>query len=226
MQTLIAEDLLLLLLDDAKGTMAASDKVQPLLGGALLLELALAGRVEVVERTSRWTSAKVAVTGTPPGEPLLDEAMARVAEKPRSAQDLVDRLGKGTRDRLLDRLAARGLVERRDGKVLGLFPHTTWPARDARHEESVRALLQGALVQGFTPDSRTSALIALLAAIDHAHKVVDRGDLPARAVKARAQEVADGAWAAQAVKDAVMAAQAAIAAAVATSVAVTAGGSS
>ncbi len=179
MQTLIAEDLLLLLLDDAKGTLAASDKVQPLLGGALLLELALAGRVGVAERTSRWNSAKVAVTGTPPGEPLLDEAMARVAEKPRTAQDLVNRLGKGTRDVLLDRLAARGLVERRDGKVLGLFPHTTWPARDARHEESVRALLQGALVQGLTPDARTSALVALLAAIDHAHKVVDRGR-PAR----------------------------------------------
>ena len=226
MQTLIAEDLLLLLLDDAKGTLAASDKVQPLLGGALLLELALAGRVEVTERTSRWASAKVAVTGPPLGEPLLDEAMARVAEKPRSAQDLVGRLGKGTRERLLDRLVARGLVERRDGKVLGLFPHTTWPARDARHEESVRALLQGALVHGLTPDARTSALIALLSAIDHAHKVVDRGDLPARTVKARAKEVADGAWAAQAVKDAVMAAQAAIAAAVTTSVAVTAAGTS
>ena len=30
MQTLIAEDLLLLLLDDEKGTLAASDKVRPL----------------------------------------------------------------------------------------------------------------------------------------------------------------------------------------------------
>jgi len=226
MQTLIAEDLLLLLLDDTKGTLAASDKIQPLLGGALLLELALAGRVGVAERTSRWTSAKVAVTGMPPGEPLLDEAMARVAEKPRTAQDLVNRLGKGTRDVLLDRLAARGLVERRDGKVLVLFPHTTWPARDARHEESVRALLQGALVQGLTPDARTAALVALLAAIDRAHQVVDRGDVPARTVKARAKDIADGAWAAKAVRDAVVAAQAAITAAVTASVAATTAGSS
>ena len=35
MPTLIAEDLLLLLLDDDKGTLAQSDKIQPLLGGAL-----------------------------------------------------------------------------------------------------------------------------------------------------------------------------------------------
>lgn len=214
MQTLIAEDLLLLLLDDEKGTLAASDKVQPLLGGALLLELALDGRVEVSEKSSRWSTAKVAAIGTPPGEPVLDAAWARVAEKPRTAQDLVTRLGKGTKDALLDRLAARGLVERHDGRLLGLFPHTTWPARDARHEESVRALLQGALVQGLTPDPRTSALIALLSAIDHAHKVVDLGDVPAREAKRRAKEVSEGAWAATAVKDAVVAAQAAVTAAI------------
>ncbi|KRF36561.1 GOLPH3/VPS74 family protein [Nocardioides sp. Soil805] len=214
MRTLIAEDLLLLLLDDEKGTLSASDKMRPLLGGALLLELALEGRVEVSERTSRWSTAKVAAVGTPLGEPVLDEALTRVAEKPRAAQDLVTRLGKGTRELLLDRLAARGLVERREGRVLGLFPHTTWPARDARHEESVRALLQGALVQRLTPDARTSALIALLSAIDHAHKVVDRGDVPAREVKRRAKEISEGAWAAQAVKDAVAAAQAAVTAAV------------
>ena len=93
MQTLIAEDLLLLLLDDAKGTLAASDKVQPLLGGALLLELALAGRVGVAERTSRWTSAKVAVTGTPPGEPLLDGFRAIVSDELAAVLSLFARIG-------------------------------------------------------------------------------------------------------------------------------------
>jgi hypothetical protein len=53
-----------------------------------------------------------------------------------------------------------------------------------------------------------------------------RGDLPARAVKPRAKELADGAWAARAVRDAVVAAQAAITAAVTASVAATASGSS
>jgi hypothetical protein len=225
MPTLIAEDLLLLLLDDEKGTFAAPDKVQPLMGGALLLELALAERVEVEARTRLWSSAKVVVTGPPVGEPVLDAALATVAEKPRTAQDLVNRLGKGTRDRLLDRLVEGGLVERREGRVLGLFPRTTWPARDARHEESVRALLQGVLVQRLTPDARTSALVALLAAVDHAHKVVDRGDVPAREVKARAKEISEDAWAARAVRDAVAATQAAVTAAVTASLAATTTGS-
>jgi hypothetical protein len=77
----------------------------------------------------------------------------------------------------------------------------------------VRALIQGPLVQGTSADARTSALISLLAAIGQAHKVVERGDVPAREIKARAKVIADGDWAAKAVKDAVAAAQAATAAA-------------
>jgi len=223
MPTLIAEDLLLLLLDDEKGTLTHSDKIQPLLGGALLLELALAERIEVAEKTSRWSTAKIAVlAGAPVEEPLLVKGIDIVGEKSRSAQDLVNRLGKGTKDVLLAGLADRGLVRPVEDKVLGLFPRTTWPATDRTHEAAVRELLQGALVHGLTPDTRTSALIALLSAIDHAHKVVDRGELPAKDVKRRAKEIADGAWAAKAVKDAVTAAQSAMTATlVATTVATT-----
>src|SRR5687768_15222164 len=98
MRTLIAEDLLLLLLDDDAGTLKHSDKIQPLLGGALLIELALAERIEVAERTGRWTSPKVALLDGPPvDEPLLDAAIRTIGEKPRSAQDLVNRLGKGAK---------------------------------------------------------------------------------------------------------------------------------
>jgi hypothetical protein len=227
METLIAEDVLLLLLHDEKGTPAHSDKVQPLLGGALLIELALAGRIEVADRTSRWSTAKVAVLdGPPPGDPLLAEAIAIIEEKPRGAQSLVTRLGKGTKHVLLHRLERRGLVYASKGTVLGLFPRTTWPAADREHEVELLGRLQGPLVRGTGTDERTSALISLLAAIDHAHRVVERGDVPATEVKRRAQEIADGDWAAAAVKDAVVAAQGAMTAAiVATAVAAAAGGS-
>lgn len=214
MPMLIAEDLLLLLLDDETGKIAASDRLTPALGGALLLDLALAERVEVGEKSSRWHPAKVEVIGTPTGEPMLDQALSLAAEKPRTAQDLVSRLGKGAKEQLIEQLSSRGMIERRDDKVLGIFPRTTWPAADSSHEASVRALLQGALVQGLTPDTRTSALIALLSAIDRAHKMVHPGDMSSKQVKARATSIAEGAWAAKAVKDAVVAAQAAVTAAI------------
>lgn len=218
--TLIAEDLLLLLLDDDKGTLAHSDKIQPLLGGALLIELAMAERIDVAEKTSAWRQAKVAVVEGPPvDEPLLIGAIDTIGEKPRSAQDLVNRIGKGTKDQLLDRLVERGMLERVDGKWLGLFPNPKWPAANRTHEAEVRNLIQGALVQRLTPDARTSALISLLSAVDHAHKVVERGDVPNKEIRARAKEISDGAWAAKAVKDAVAAAQAAMTAAVVASTA-------
>ena len=216
MDGLIAEDLLLLLLDDEKGTLAAASSERPLFGGALLTELALEGLVEVEERTSLWRSAKVrAVAGrAAPGDPLLAAAHATVAQRPRSAQDLAPRLGRGVRDQLLERLVGRGILERREGRILGLFPHTTWPTADVSHERAVRQRLHDVLVTGVDPDPRTGALVALLAAVDQAHRVVERGPLRARDVKRRARQVAEGAWAADAVRDAVRAAQAATMAAV------------
>ena len=228
MEMLVAEDLLLLLLDDEKGTLAASSNARPLFGGALLVELALDGLVAVEERPSRWRSAKVrAVEGKPaPADPVLAAALAVAAERPRSAQDLVNRIGKGVREQLQDRLVDRGVLQRREGRVLGLFPHTTWPALDVRHERALRQRLQDVLVTGLDPDPRTGALVALLAAVDQAHRQVDRRGISAGQVRKRAKQVAEGAWAATAVRDAVQAAQAAVMAGVVAATAATGSGSS
>jgi hypothetical protein len=218
--TLIAEDLLLLLLDDVSGK-AQTQQLQVALGGAVLVELALAEAVTVEEKSSMWRSAKVRpVAGAGPTDPVLTSALATVGEKERSAQDLVNRLGKGLTDTLCSRLAGRGILERQDDKVLGLFPRTRWPARDSSYEDAVRRALTVVLVDGSEPDPRTAALVALLHAIDRPHKTVAHEGVSDREVKKRAKEVAEGQWAAKAVKDAVAAAMAATTAAM---VAVTAG---
>jgi hypothetical protein len=225
---LIAEDLLLLLLDDEKGTMPSTQH-QPLLGGALLIELALAGLVEVGEKHKLWRTTPVhAAAGADPADPELRAAVAVVAAKQRSAQDLVNRIGKGARERLLARLVERGILERREGRFLGLFPRTTWPAADVAHERQVRQRLHDVLVTGLDPDPRTAALIALLHAVGQAHKQVAAPGVPAGDVRRRAKAVSQGAWAADAVRDAVQASQAAMTAAVvaATSAATASTGSS
>ena len=65
---------------------------------------------------------------------------------------------------------------------------------------------------GAEPDQRTGALIALLSAIDKAHKVVDHEGMSSRDVRKRAKQISEGAWAAKAVRDAIAASTAAIAA--------------
>lgn len=218
--TLIAEDLLLLLLDDDSGK-PQTQQLQIALGGAVLVELAVEGMVEVVESQSVWRSAKVhPVEGARPADAVLQSAWETVCEKDRSAQTLVEKLGKGISDTLCRRLADRGILERRDEKVLGLFPRTRWPARDTAYEDALRRALTVVLVDGGTPDPRTGALVALLHAVDRAHKTVAHPGVSDREVKKRAKEISEGQWAAKAVRDAIAAATAATIAAM---TAVTAG---
>jgi Golgi phosphoprotein 3 GPP34 len=223
---LIAEDLLLLLLDDEKGTLTGSAYPQTALGGAVLTELALSGAVTVEEKHGVWRSTTVRpVPDAAPEDEVLRAAYDVVAERPRGAQDLVTRLGKGLQDVLGERLVARRILERRDSRTFGLIPRTRWPAVDSRREEEVRRQLTAALVQGVRPDERTGALVAVLSALDKAHTVVDHEGLPAKVVRQRAKEVAEGDWAARAVRDAINASLAAIAAVATSAAAATAAGS-
>lgn len=216
MTALIAEDLLLLLLDDEKGSLSHTTYLDPALGGALLVELALEEHVVTVPQGKSWGVSRkdrVEVTGHVPEDPVLRECYDLVVEKDRTAEDLVGRLGKRRREPLLARLAERGVVRREEGRVLGLFPRTTWPEADGRHEEQVRLRLDATLLREETPDPRTAALVAVLSAMDVAHKVVRSDRYAPRDVKRRAKAVAEGDWAASGVKDAIASAQAAMTAA-------------
>ena len=214
---LIAEDLLLLLLDDESGTVTGTGSAAVALGGAVLVELALAGAVEREAAGHRWRPPVVrAVDGRAPADPVLREAYDRVAARPASARRLVQQLGRGLPDVLGDRLVERGVLSRREGRLLGVVPRTRRPAVDPSHEREVRAALTAVLVHDVAPDDRTGALVALLSALGRAAAVVDRGDVPARQVRARAKVLSQGDWAADAVREVVDAVTAAVAAAAVT----------
>ena len=99
------------------------------------------------------------------------------------------KLGKGLDDRLAAGLAERRILERRTGKRLGLLPRTTWPAADTTRDNQLRRSLTVCLVDGGRPDERTAALVALLAAVDQAHKAVTTNHA---ATEATAQEARQG----------------------------------
>jgi Golgi phosphoprotein 3 (GPP34) len=224
---LIAEDLLLLLLHDVSGknTIDAT-RLDYALGGAVLLELAMAGRVDVTEKRGWLGRTRVVVDdATPTGDRVLDDALTLLRTgKPRDLQSAVTSLSKKLRAALLGRLAEHGVLRREQDRVLGVFPRERWSVLDATHERALRGRLHDVLVVGLTSDRRTSALIPLLSAIDQAHKVIDAPDR--KAVKARARTIGAGDWAGDAVRKAVQAAQAAVAATVvAASVASSTGGS-
>jgi Golgi phosphoprotein 3 (GPP34) len=212
---MIVEDLLQLMLDDESGGLLAdATRLDYGLAGAVLIELALLERI-VVEPSKRPADGVVRVVGAATDVPVLDAALARIAEKPRKAVTLVPRLAKGLRASVTEGLVASGVLREQEARLLGIFPRRRWPAVDPTAEDAVRRRLHGVLVQGSTPDVRTAALVSLLSAMERAPQVVGAPDRAARKqVKQRATVIAEGDWAGAAVRSAVQAAQAAASAAI------------
>ncbi len=225
---LIAEELLVLALDDRSGRpLIGGDRLRPGLGGAVLTELALLERIGVTPRSDGWRQrGRVTITSLKPtDDPELDDALGKIAEREgKKVSDLLSefspkRISKGLKERLLARLEASGALVEQKGTVLGFIPRTSWPAHDIGPEDEVRQRLQSALIAGLTPTERTVALIALLEVTGLLTKVVPTEDK--KAMRAKAKALTDGDWAAKAVKDAIDEVAAATAAA---ATAATAGG--
>ncbi|TCC46583.1 GPP34 family phosphoprotein [Kribbella capetownensis] len=209
---LIAEDLLLLLYDDETGKpITGSPGLDYALAGAVLIELTLLGKIDITVAGDGAKPGRLKVLDpSPTGDAVLDERLAFIAGKPgKRPKDQIGRLSKKLRDQLLGQLAARGVLEADQGRVLGLFPVTRWPAKDARHEARVRAALESVLKVGTTPDERTGALVALLSALNVVPKVVTDA-VDKKALKQRAKQLAESDWASDAVKKAVTEMQAAV----------------
>lgn len=208
---LLVEDLLLLLMDDETGTPAGAGTLPYALGGAVLVELALLGRVDTTA-TGRFGGEKVvAVEGEPLDDPLLRQAYEKVAAKPRGVQTLLLQIGGSLWGDVVDRLVDRGLVRRESRKVLGVFPATRLPAADGRREQEVRERIRAVLVDGAEPDTRTAALTALLSASGALPALRPQLAWSAPVIK-RAKELEQGNWGASAVNTAVARTAAAIAA--------------
>ncbi|RYU10840.1 GOLPH3/VPS74 family protein [Nocardioides iriomotensis] len=228
---LLAEDLLLLLTDDDSGRLlVTAAEADVALGGARLIELTLAGRVDVTGEGEGRKGRLVVRSSERLGDPVLDDALGIcVAYEGKKPQAVVGPLGKKLREALYDRLVEQGVLRAERGKVLGIFPTSRWPAADAAHERQVRQALEQALLTGLPPQDRTAALVSLLLALRSVHKVVPpkQHGLARRELERRAKQIAEGDWGSAAVRKAVDAMAAATMAAVtaATSAAVVGGSS-
>ena len=207
----LADELLLLVYDDAGSPEAGMQVVDYGLAGALLMELMLAERVTVPDK-------RVVVTDpTPIGDPLADQALARIAgeHRERKPKDWIGPLSKGLRERVLDRLIAAGLLRREEDRVLWVFPRTRFPSASGEEPlpegETRRRLLAAADATG-PVDQRTAALCALVRALGIERVAVP--DRPRREVRERFQEIVVASWPADAARKAITEMEAAVTTAV------------
>lgn len=208
---LIAEDLLLLATDDADGSAEANVQLDPALAGAVLMELVVARRLELLQDGKK--PQVVVIDTTPLGDPILDPALQILVDKaPMEPVTAIGRIGRGLRESLYENLQQRGIVRREKTRFWGIIPITRWPAEDSSHEDELRLALNSVLLEGQDPTARVAAVIALLSAADLLKLAVDKSQL--KVAQDRGQDIADGNWASDSVKKAIQNAQAAIAAAV------------
>jgi len=203
---LLAEALLLLLLDEEKGTPLSVSAADHGLAGALLLELG-------PER---------------PGEPALAAAWDAVHGEERDARYWVNKLP--GRLKPIKGLVAAGLVERgilneERHKRLGLFSSVRYPELEPGPEQELRTQLRAVLVDGAEPSPYIASLLGLLVPLDLVKRVVDRSER--KPAMARAKEIAERGPVGDAVKRAVQAEVmvAVVAATTAATTAATSGGS-
>ncbi|HEY7272523.1 MAG TPA: GPP34 family phosphoprotein [Actinoplanes sp.] len=203
----LAEEFTLLAYADEGTPVTDATRLDQGLGGAVLLELALAERLDI-------RNGKVAVRNpAPTGDSLTDDALARIAAegKERKPGHWVQQFAKGTRGRVLDALVNRGVLRREQGKVLWVFPRTTYPAAHGVEpvaETEARGRMRSAVAASGPVEPRTAALCALVAATGLERKVF--ADMDGKVVKTRLKEISEGSWAADAVKKSIAEVQAAV----------------
>ena len=229
MSMLLAEDLLLLVTDDASGRLSApAAPVDAGLGGANLIELTLLNKVDLSGEQDQGKPGRIIVRDpSPAGDAVLDAALETViAHQGQKPSTVIKPLSRNLRQTLYQRLADRGVVRAERGKIFGVYAFHRRPTQDASHEAEVRRLVTQALVQQAVPDTRTAALIALVHAVGCEDKIVDprQYGLSRRELRARAEEIAKGNWASEAVRKAIEQMMAAVTAATTAAATAAAGG--
>jgi hypothetical protein len=213
--TPLVDDLTVVLLDPHSGRpLVDSTRFRAVLGGAVLLELALRGRL--VAEPSRWGGDKVQVhDSSPTGDTVLDRALERLGDRRTAATAAVSRaIGWRTGQEVRARLVARGAVRHEPGGFLRFSRDLPDPAV---REPLVRAV--AVALQGERPVSvRTASLVTLVHSVGAVGKLVpghgwSRKELDARVASVAKALEADQ-WAGSAVAAAVRSAQAAVTAAI------------
>jgi hypothetical protein len=205
------EEVLLLALRDEEGTTVSGAFYPQAIGGALLAELMLRRRIGV-EEARRKKLARV-LDPTRIGQPLLDECLEKIraARKSRTLENWVAEFAgtKHLKERVAEPLCDRGILREAHGKILGLFPRTTYPAADPKPEaELVERLRKAIFGESRDVDPRTVVLISLA---DAAHLLApnfDRKELKER--RDRIRKIVAGEVTGEAAKEAIEAMQAAV----------------
>ncbi len=208
----IQEEILLLALKDDKGTFYMRT-ILPALGGAIMAELLLAGRIEVEQNRKKMVNIAGRQTF---GDLVLDEALNKIATAKRRAslQTWIQRISHLPRlqHRIAQGLCRKSVLRQDEQQILIFFRQKIYPELDHGAEQVLTERLHDAIFgESLEIEPRTVVLMALAKATDLLSIPFPRKELSSR--KKRIKSIVEGDLIGTATKEAVEAVNAALAAA-------------
>ena len=184
----IAEEVLLLFLDDQKGSFIRGPDihVELAMSGAVLMDLALANRIDTdPERL-------FVVDPSPMGDRTLDGILARIAasEPERSTEYWLNWIREDVPEimgHFIDRLVERGILKRVEEKILWVFETRRYPVIDDREVREVKRRVTSILFSEEIPDPRDVVIIGLVNACDLLGAILHHRE--AERVRERAEQI-------------------------------------
>jgi hypothetical protein len=192
----IAEDLFLLLLDNASARPGLDrQRRQRLLGAATLLDLAWACRIRpAVDGEPVGSGRLVALTGSGPLDPITGPALQQLSQRPLRPSSAISKLSRDAEVDLVAHLERSGQIRRIPLPSKGFKRETAFPLLTRNRVGPARAALLSALFDRRPPTPPTAAIISLLHATDGLGALLSLNDRGWRWVHARAGEIALGSW--------------------------------
>lgn len=157
----IAEEFLLLALDDEKGVVCN----QPFMGlefglaGAVLMELSILGRIKAdKEHLSLIDDSKT-------GNEIFDDALSMIKETDEEAKYWVWKLGihiQEIKDYFIGHLIEMGVLEKKEQNILWIYRRKCYPLIDEKVELEVKERIRAVILENQAPLPRDVVLISLM----------------------------------------------------------------
>ncbi len=163
MNLTFVEEILLVMLDDEKGTLPPIPQLTLhfVIAGAILMDLAVRNKID------NDLENVTLIDSTPTGEACLDDALAKVASSPDGHKTnywLNEIADEGTVivDQGFKSLVQRGILDEHEKRFLWVMKSRTYPTIDGTAEREVKLRIMNILYSDEIPDPRDVVVICLL----------------------------------------------------------------
>ena len=220
MELNLVEEFLLIALDDDKGSFVIdSTHLHYGFAGAILLELAVRNKVDIDGDYLHLKST------SSEQEVVLNKALKLIEEegKTKKVKDWLDLLARKAgelKDDTLQRLIERGVLIKKEHKILWIIPNNKYPTSNSNPDNKVRERLNNVILNGAKSEARDVMLLSLIDVSDLTKEAFrDQSDY--KEVKKKLKEVTEDIKISQSINKSIREIQTAIMISIATTMVVT-----